>query len=301
MGVIEKLGGRAPVLSVSVDSINSLGISQPATPSESETVDDESPVIVPLRRNPGQLLRRLENHGLNRHTGARKIRRANNTRALQTLIEDESEETIDVSITDLQPNSQNAFTRLFNSDDDMRVWQYFINLNEKEQRKYLEATSPKRQTSNGRAMDGITFTQVAVNPNDHGEWKLTEIKGLKPAPSVSDCHRVHPACSEALRFSMMEPQLQSILKKKHLPLGVLSNLEQEIRETFITNPSAVLRNPDLTSFERLLIHALCQYNFLTSKSKNKAGVRMVTVENIEKCFHAPEMSLTQYIETYYRS
>ena len=42
--------------------------------------------------------------------------------------------------------------------------------------------------------------------------------GFTVVPRMSDCRNVHPAYSEALRFSNMEAQLQSLLKKKHLPL-----------------------------------------------------------------------------------
>lgn len=42
--------------------------------------------------------------------------------------------------------------------------------------------------------------------------------GFTVVPPMSDCRNLHPAYTEAHRFSMMETQLQSLLKKKHLPL-----------------------------------------------------------------------------------
>lgn len=59
--------------------ITRLGISQPATPpSEPETVEEDVVPFVPRRRDPAQLLQRLEQHQQNRHSGARRSRRANN-------------------------------------------------------------------------------------------------------------------------------------------------------------------------------------------------------------------------------
>ncbi|KAG7154786.1 R3H domain-containing protein 4-like [Homarus americanus] len=302
MGVIRKLTSRAPVISFSDESINSLGISQPATPpSEPETVEAEPSVFAPRRRDPGQLFQRLENHHQNQRAGVRKTRRANNTQALQTLVEDELEETRELSICDLQPKTQNAFTKLLNNHDNMRVWQYFITRDEEEQKEYLEAIRPKNPNNRASAVSGFSFTQVAVNTEDPKEGNFTEAEGFVMVAPVSDCRSFHPAYNEEQRFGLMEPHLQSLLKKKHLPLGILSYLEEEIVELFVADPSTVYITQELTSFERLLVHALCQYNILTSKSTTIACVRRTKVENLKNCFHSPEVSLTQYIETYYRS
>ncbi|XP_069171003.1 R3H domain-containing protein 4 isoform X2 [Procambarus clarkii] len=278
-----------------------LGISQPATPpSEPESVDSEPPVFVPRRRDPGLLFQRLENHRRNQHAGARKTRRANNTQALQTLVEDEMEEIGEPSISDLQPNTQNAFTKLFNDYNSMRVWQYFITQDEIQQKEYLEAIRPKNR-NHAKTLSGFSFTQVPVNVDNPDEEKLSDAEGFTIVSPVTDCRCVHPACNEEQRFGLMESQIQSLLKKKHMPLGVLSYLEEEVVELFTADPSTVYITQELTSFERLLVHALCQYNFLSSKSTTIASVRRTKVENGRGCFHAPRVSLTRYIETYYRA
>ncbi|KAG0723112.1 R3H domain-containing protein 4 [Chionoecetes opilio] len=117
---------------------------------------------------------------------------------------------------------------------------------------------------------------------------------------MTDCRHIHPAYSEAHRFSMMEALLQSLLKRKHLPLGVLSYLEDEMIEIFAHDPLSVYITSELSSFERLLLHALCQYYFLRSKSTTIAGVRRTKVENANKCFHEPDISLATYIDKFYR-
>lgn len=296
MGVIRKLVKRTPVISFSEESVNTLGISQPATPpSEPESIDSEPPVFVPRRRDPRQLFQRLEYHQ-NLHAGARKTRRSNNTQALQTLLEDEFEESQELSISDLKPKIHTAFTELHTDYNNMRVWQYFIAQDENEQKVYLEAIRPKNQKSHGKTVSGFSFTQVPINAEssseDHSEAGVLQ---------VSDCRCVHPACNEEQRFGLLKPQMKSLLKKRHLPLGILSYLEEEVVALFTSDPSMVYITQELTSFERLLLHALCQYNFLSSKSATIASVRRTKVKNDRGCFHAPSVSLTQYIETCYRA
>lgn len=292
---------RAPVISFSDESINSLGISQPATPpSEPETVEGDVAVpFVPQRRDPAQLLQRLEQHQHNRHSGARRSRRAYNARALQTLVEDELEDSLEPTIADFLPKAENAFTKLLTDSNNMRVWQYFITRNEQEQQDYLESVSPKtHHRNNGKGPSGFSFTQIN---SETLEENLPGAEDFTVVPQMSDCRNLHPAYTEVHRFSMMETQLQSLLKKKHLPLGVLSYLEDEIVEIFASDPLSIYITSELSSFERLLLHALCQYNFLRSKSTTLAGARRTKVENSNKCFHVPEMSLTSYIDKFYRS
>ena len=76
--------------------------------------------------------------------------------------------------------------------------------------------------------------------------------------------------------------------KKHLPLvgkiliffwritlgfiysyfqGMVESLEQDITNFFTEKPDSVYVADDLSSYERLLAHACCSYNSLTSRSK----------------------------------
>ena len=56
--------------------------------------------------------------------------------------------------------------------------------------------------------------------------------------------------------------------KKHPPMGMLEGIEEKITETFIINPNSEFVAEDMSSFERLLLHALCAYNALNSYSRN---------------------------------
>ena len=57
--------------------------------------------------------------------------------------------------------------------------------------------------------------------------------------------------------------------KKHPPMGMLEGIEEKVTETFIKNPHSEFIADDMSSFERLLLHALCAYNALNSYSKYK--------------------------------
>lgn len=48
--------------------------------------------------------------------------------------------------------------------------------------------------------------------------------------------------------------------------GILKDLEDEIVELFTVDPTTVYITQELNSFQRLLVHALCEYNLLSSKS-----------------------------------
>lgn len=303
MGVIRKLRNKAAVVSFSQESLNSLGISQPSTQPPTPPVE---PVVsnansqragtadAPQVRMPSLLIERLENH--RPRTGARKTRRANNTRALQTLIEDDFEETGEPSIVDLQPKNENAFTRLLNNCDNMRVWQYFISCSEIEQMAYLEAISPKQKVNGECPRKGVSFTQMKSLPKEEKEGDLPEVDGFVMVPGVNDCREVHPAYTPEQCFGFIDPQLRSAFKKKHLSLGILSYLEEEVVSTFTGDPSAVYISPELSSYERLLLHGLCQYNRLKSKSMTIARTRRTKVCNKANCFHKPKLSLTKYLE-----
>ncbi|KAK4296721.1 hypothetical protein Pmani_030799 [Petrolisthes manimaculis] len=298
MGVIRNLRNSAPIISFSEESINSLGISQPATPpSEPESVDEPREFVVE-RRDPTQLIHRLENHRINARLGARKTRRANNARVLQTLLEDEDESVGEPTIIDFQPKTDGAFTKLFNDIDNMRVWQYFISRDEKEQQDFLEAVSPSHNHKERKGKRGISFTQVNTTTADTKIDQFPEADGFTVVPMMSDCRNVHPAYVEEQRFSSLEPSLQAVFRKRSVPLGMMSSLEEEIVDVFSSDPLAVYITQVLSSYERLLLHAICRYNFLSSKSSTIAGKRRTKVENEKKCFHAPKMPLSRYVKTY---
>jgi len=83
--------------------------------------------------------------------------------------------------------------------------------------------------------------------------------------------------------------------KKNLPLGMLQGIEQNINESFMEDPHFDYVAEDLSSFERLLLHALCAYNDLNSHSYDCNGKRKVKVANPYPIFYKKDPSLCQYL------
>jgi len=83
--------------------------------------------------------------------------------------------------------------------------------------------------------------------------------------------------------------------KKSVPLGMLRAIEDDINDSFTKAPTGEFVC-ELSSFERLLVHALSAYNSLNSHSfDGKNGKRVVKVENPRKNFEKKDPLLTEYI------
>nr|ACO15121.1 C19orf22 homolog [Caligus clemensi] len=67
--------------------------------------------------------------------------------------------------------------------------------------------------------------------------------------------------------------------KKSLPVGMLSRLEEEIVDFFTENPHSFYIADELSSFERLLVHACSSYHCLRSYSFNESGKRKLRIGN----------------------
>jgi len=83
--------------------------------------------------------------------------------------------------------------------------------------------------------------------------------------------------------------------KHQLPMGMLEGIENRIMETFADNPNSEYVAEDLSSFERLLLHATCAYNALNSHSFDFGGRRIVRVENPYGSYIVRDPSLHQYL------
>jgi len=85
--------------------------------------------------------------------------------------------------------------------------------------------------------------------------------------------------------------------KKHLPWGILENLEEQIVEHFVTNPSDCFLASNLSSYERLLAHVCSMYNQLSSQSFDDNGIRTLKIVNPRRKFHPIDPSLCEYLKT----
>jgi len=83
--------------------------------------------------------------------------------------------------------------------------------------------------------------------------------------------------------------------KNQLPFGMLQGIEENINESFLNDPDFELVVEGYSSFERLLLHALCAYNALNSYSFDNNGKRMVKVANPYPDFYKKDPSLYEYL------
>ena len=79
---------------------------------------------------------------------------------------------------------------------------------------------------------------------------------------------------------------------------MLEGIENQIRETFVADPATEYITSDLSSYERLLVHAASSYNQLNSRSFDKNGKRTLIVENRNKYkrFKPVDPSLSNYLK-----
>ncbi|KAL7648167.1 UNVERIFIED_CONTAM: hypothetical protein RMT77_000070 [Armadillidium vulgare] len=287
MGVVKNFpyGRTPPILRSSGESLSSISHSTPPTPpSETEEtaevqIGQRNRVVNRRRRDPALLIQRLE--ALNRkRTGARKARREDNARALQTLVEDDDNGSVcKASYEDIVHPSETPMSKLVTDFKSMRIWEYFMSQTEEEQKKYLDDASQNKDNCRNSAAYGIYFKRTDNCAS--GEEKTKNGKSTLSAQE---------------RFSSIDSSLRGVLKHRNMPNGLLLNLEEDLRSVFIRDASAVYLSRELSSFERLLLHAICQYYLLKSCSITVSGSRRTRVKNKNDTFLQPSSTLSTFLE-----
>ncbi|XP_064476910.1 R3H domain-containing protein 4-like [Ornithodoros turicata] len=197
-------------------------------------------------------------------SGSKKCRRLENAHYLQSLAE--PEDVAEVSIYDFVHESVSAFAQLLCERENMQVWNDFISCSEEEQQRIVD--------------EGC------------GNEEMQESSEAEGADKRGD----HPAFSAEESFHRLDSDLRKLLRKQKIPLGKLSQLEEEVSGFFKSHPRSEYRNSLCSSFERLMMHALCQYMNLISKSYDADGVRWTKVWNRRPVFVPPAVMLSSYLE-----
>jgi len=248
--------------------------------------------------------------------GVRAVRRKQNNQFLLALIEEEEEGLPELRDQPTVP----AFTQLFLDKKNMLAWSEFISLSEEQQEEYLKELNRndyREEDENGVEDEDESFP-------DSSEWELLdETQGATAATSASsssvDARLLHPAADGAIRpgkdndddvapssadsmlspeecFERVEMRFRAMLRKRHVPLGILANLEEDLTSFFSECPRSVWISRLSSSYERLLLHALCQYLDLKSSSFDQDKARHTQVENHNVAFSPPRKSLHQHLE-----
>lgn len=222
--------------------------------------------------------------GMYRRSGSKQARRTENIKYLLNLgdKEDDGEGTRTVTYS----SSSSAFAELFCEREKMQAWNDFINSSEEEQERILETGRRGHLASIQEESDE---GETAENGNLDDSWEKVS------APDM-DKRSEHPSYSAEECFQRIDKHLRSMLTRRHVPLGVLAKLEEEVISFFLDCPGSVFVSHLASSFERMLLHASCQFLDLQCRSYDVDGQRRTQVENKYPAFHAPSELLSQYLD-----
>ncbi|GFR91582.1 R3H domain-containing protein 4-like [Elysia marginata] len=264
-------------------------------PSTDEEGDSDSHSV----HNRGQLHQRIRHRrphisvsqenlaNSGRKRGVRRARRVDNLKYLLNLEEKDEDMALNDPMASVEPSSS-LFETLLNNPDKMEMWNRFVESSEEEQRKVL----------NYRGLHDI---KEEFEEEEEDE-KVAEHEGGSPRNSedvwvmILDKRSDHPAYSPKKCYERVDRNLRALLKRRQLPLGMLANLEREIVTFFHEFPTSVFLSDISNSYERMLLHALCQYLNLRSQSYDDHGSRKTQVENLFPGFRPPSLLLTEYLQ-----
>lgn len=239
------------------------------------------------RRTPRQLRPRSASLeacliGMYRRTGSRQARRTDNIKHLLSLVDREEEG--ESSQMPTYNSNVSAFATLLQEREKMQVWNHFISCSEEEQEYMLHRplASIREEVEN----------EEASSLDD--SWEE-----VKPEPNISGDRRAdHPSFSAQECFGRIDRHLRSILTRRHLPVGILAQLEEDVVSFFKDCPDSVFVLDHTSGYERLLLHAVCQFLGLHCHSYDDNGSRRTQVENRYLSFCPPAQSLSQFLESF---
>lgn len=147
------------------------------------------------------------------------------------------------------------------------------------------------------------FSWLMADPQNRKIWDdLLDCTG-EPEEDLEDGERLHPVADDDVteatadaRFQKLDAALRSLLCKQHVPLGTLCILEERLAENFLKEPHSEQCYCLASSFDRLLLHALCQYMSLLARSYDSDGERWTRVRNARPKFDPPAEALSTFLE-----
>ncbi|XP_012500891.1 PREDICTED: R3H domain-containing protein 4 [Propithecus coquereli] len=200
--------------------------------------------------------------------GRKSLQRLENTQYLLTLLETDggppSLEDGDLA----HPAAPGIFAEACNNATYVEVWNDFMNRSGEEQERVLRYLEDEGRTKARRRGPG------------RGEDQRRE----DPAYTPREC------------FQRISRRLRAVLKRSRIPMETLETWEERLLRFFSVSPQAVYTAMLDNSFERLLLHAVCQYMDLISASADLEGRRQMKVSNRHLDFWPPGLLLSAYLE-----
>ncbi|XP_047388161.1 R3H domain-containing protein 4 isoform X2 [Sciurus carolinensis] len=200
--------------------------------------------------------------------GRKSLQRLQNTQYLLTLLETDGDPP-GLEDGDLTPSAApGIFAEACSNASYVEVWNDFMNRSGEEQERvlrYLEDEGHSKARRRGPA---------------RGEDRRRE----DPAYTPREC------------FQRISRRLRAVLKRSRIPMETLETWEERLLGFFSVSPQAVYTAMLDNSFERLLLHAVCQYMDLISASADLEGRRQMKVSNRHLHFLPPGLLLSAYLE-----
>lgn len=197
-----------------------------------------------------------------RAKGKKSLRRQENTRYLANLLE--RDECVKEDSEVCETASPTVFTEACINGNYVECWSDFMNRSGEEQEKLLALLEEEAKR-----------TSANKPPKDQRE--------INPAFSPHDC------------FQRIDRRLRICLKRKNIPMGTLEVMEEDLLRFFRAQPHSVYITNLQSSYERLLLHAICQYMDLVSQSSDCNGARQTEVKNNQEEFLPPHPLLSVYL------
>ncbi|GAB6024371.1 R3H domain containing 4, variant 2 [Chamberlinius hualienensis] len=192
--------------------------------------------------------------------------------ALMMLDSLNTEEFDEVSIGDFMSSRISAFSKLLEERRNLKLWKDFINCSEEKQAVMLSSCTEAH--GNAAAMSSTSAKKSAANHREVG--------------------------SADVSFHRVGSGFRALIKKKQISMGILSHMENELIDFFTNWPKSVYVSQLPNGYERLILHALCQYLDLIAQSFSGKGSRQTRVENRHQVFSTPPILLTKFLEDNFR-
>lgn len=178
--------------------------------------------------------------------GRKSLQRLENTQYLLTLLETDGGPA-GLDDGDLAPPAApGIFAEACSNETYVEVWNDFMNRSGEEQERVLRYLEDEGKSKTRRRGPG------------RGEDRRRE----DPAYTPRDC------------FQRISRRLRAVLKRSRIPMGTLETWEERLLRFFSVSPQAVYTAMLDSSFERLLLHAICQYmDLISAKPGPRGGAR----------------------------
>ncbi|CAF0988380.1 unnamed protein product [Adineta ricciae] len=250
----------------------------------------------PVSKMPKPILH-VKNIGGKKSQGNRQSRRHENMCFLLNLARDLDEDFAEISINDLVETTISAFAQLLLNKNKMKVWHEFIELPERQQEHIVKLATDKKSKKKKSKLD--TTSNSCSSDDTLESFVLVE---NRTTTNDNQCERLAHLQEEATTcYRRIDPNIRStfksMLKRHHLPFDRISWFEDDVIPFFKENADSVYLRDLNNSFDRMLLHAVCQYLNLISKSFTRDGERYTQVENRRIEFVPPIILLSEYVKT----